>query len=206
MKQQMKLLNLYKKKFHHAKIKTMEKLILASASPRRKEILAKAGYNFKIIPSNYDEKICNKPYSEELVENCAYNKALDVFKNNKDSIVIGADTVVVLDNIILGKPKDNLEARKMLQNLSGRTHFVATSVCLISSNKHIRKTEKTFVTFRKLSESEIMNYINNYNPLDKAGSYGIQDDNFNFAIKTEGELDNVIGFPIKLFQELLKKL
>lgn len=181
-------------------------LILASASPRRKDILSKAGYDFKIIPSNYDEKICNKIYSEKLVENCAYNKALDiyknVFKNNPGSIVIGADTVVVLDNTILGKPKDIFEAQKMLKSLSNKTHFVATSICLMNSQKFICATEKTFVTFRKLKDIEIINYVNNCNPLDKAGSYGIQDKNFDFAIKTDGELDNVIGFPLKLFEKL----
>jgi len=180
------------------------KLILASASPRRKEILSKAGYNFEVIPSDYDEKICGLNYSKELVENCAYNKAFDVFKKVKgDYIIISADTVVVLNNKILGKPKDYDEAFNMLKELSDKTHFVATSVCLISSNNKILKdTELTYVTFRKLTDDDINSYILYHKPLDKAGSYGIQDTGFDFATKTEGELDNVIGFPVKLFEKL----
>lgn len=184
------------------------KLILASASPRRKEILSKAGYNFEVIPSDYDEKICGLNYSKELVENCAYNKALDVFKKVKgDYIIISADTVVVLNNKILGKPKDYDEAFNMLKELSDKTHFVATSVCLISSNNKILKdTELTYVTFRKLLDEEIENYLYTGKPYDKAGSYGIQDDNFDFAIKINGEIDNVIGFPYKLFKKMLDKI
>lgn len=180
-------------------------LILASASPRRKEILSKAGYDFKIVPSNYDEKICGMNYSKELVENCAYNKALEVSKHvTGEFIIIGADTVVVSDNLILGKPKDFGEAHNMLKSLSNKTHFVATSVCLISSNSKILKnTDITNVTFRKLKDEEIDSYILYHNPLDKAGSYGIQDKGFNFAINVEGELDNVIGFPLKLFENML---
>ena len=179
-------------------------LILASNSPRRKEILSKAGYDFKIVASNYDEKICGLKYSDELVENCAYNKALEVSKRlSGDFIVVGADTVVVSDDIILGKPKDYDEAHNMLLALSDKKHFVATAVCLISSNgKALKDIDVTTVTFRKLSDDEIDSYILYNNPLDKAGSYGIQDKNFNFAILVEGELDNVIGFPLKLFKKM----
>lgn len=179
-------------------------LILASNSPRRKEILLNAGFNFKVIPSNYDEKICAQIYSDALVENCAYNKALDVKNKVKDnSIIIGADTVVVLDNIILGKPKDESNAFDMLKSLSDKEHFVATSICLIKDEFIIKDTQKTYVTFRKLDEKEIWNYIKTKNPLDKAGSYGIQDDGFDFATCIKGELNNVIGFPLELFKTRL---
>ena len=179
-------------------------LILASNSPRRKDILTRAGYDFEIVPSNYDEKICGLDYSKELVENCAYNKALDVAgRLTGEFIIIGADTVVVSDNIILGKPKNEEDAFNMLQKLSDKTHFVATSVCIIaSSGKTVKDTDKTFVTFRKLSDNDILSYIKHSKPLDKAGSYGIQDPGFDFAIKIEGELDNVIGFPLKLFKNM----
>ncbi len=178
-------------------------LILASSSPRRKEILSKAGYDFKIIPSNYDEKLCNKKFKVDDVELCAMNKALDVKnKTKKDDIIIASDTVVVLNNIILGKPKDKKEAFKMLKALSNNTHFVLTSVCLIKNDKILKGSEKTFVTFRKLNDDEIINYIETKNPLDKAGSYGIQDKGFDFDLKIKGEIDNVIGFPIKLFKKL----
>ncbi len=179
-------------------------MILASNSPRRKEILLKAGYDFKIVPSNYDEKISNLAYNQNLVENCALQKALEVQKRLKTSdLIISSDTVVVLNNKILGKPKDEKEAFLMLSNLSDNTHFVATSICLVKENKILKDTQKTFVTFRKLEDEEIINYIKTKHPLDKAGSYGIQDENFDFNINLDGELDNVIGFPLKLFKKLL---
>ena len=180
-------------------------LILASNSPRRKELLAQAGYDFEVVPSNYDEKISGLTFSGELVENCAYNKALEVAGHQQgDFIVIGADTVVVSNNVILGKPKDYDEAFNMLKSLSDKTHFVATSICPINSEcKILKNTDITYVTFRKLSSDEINSYILYKNPLDKAGSYGIQDDGFDFAVNIDGELDNVIGFPVKMFKEML---
>ena len=180
-------------------------LILASNSPRRKEILNHAGYNFKIIPSNYDEKFKNSNYSKEKIENCAKEKALNVAKSN-NGIIIAADTVVVLDNIILGKPKNKDNAINMLLNLSNRTHFVATSICLIYKDKILKDTDITYVTFRKLNKTEIIKYIEEKNPLDKAGSYGIQDEGFDFAVNIKGETDNVIGFPLKLFKNLLNDM
>lgn len=182
------------------------KLILASQSPRRKEILEKNGFKFEIISSNYDENIIGKKFSENLVETCAYNKAFDVYKNNEDGLIISADTVVVVDNIILGKPKDKNEAFKILTKLSNRTHLVATSICLIKNGKFVSGTKITNVTFKELTVDDIINYIEKAKPFDKAGSYGIQDKDFDFAIKIDGELDNVIGFSIELFKELLEKI
>ncbi len=181
-------------------------IILASASPRRKEILLNAGYNFKIIASKYDEKISNKAYSTSLVENCALNKAKEVFENNKNSLIVASDTVVVIDNKILGKPKDEKEAIDMLLNLSNKEHFVATSICLIYKDKILLDTQKTFVTFKKLTLNEIKTYIKDKKPFDKAGSYGIQDNGFDFAIKINGDLDNVIGFPLRLFKKMLSQI
>lgn len=185
----------------------MKEIILASQSPRRKEILKNAGFNLKIIPSNYDEKICGFDYSTELVENCAYQKALEV-KNrlNDNEVIVAADTVVVLNGKILGKPKDELEAFNMLKSLSNKTHFVATSFVIIKDSIVIKDTQKTFVTFRELSDSEIKEYIKLKNPLDKAGSYGIQDDGFDFAVELTGELNNVIGFPLELFLKRLGEI
>ncbi|MBQ4646508.1 MAG: septum formation protein Maf [Candidatus Gastranaerophilales bacterium] len=183
------------------------KIVLASASPRRKGILQNFGYQVIVKPSGYDEKINGLLYSDDLVINCAFQKALDVKKQIGDSeLIIAADTVVVNNGIILGKPKDKNEAFEMLDELSNKTHFVATSICLMYQNQVVKGVEKTFVTFRKLEKEEIENYINTKNPLDKAGSYGIQDEGFDFAIKLSGELDNVIGFPMKLFKEYLLKL
>ncbi len=179
-------------------------IILASASPRRKEILEKAGYEIKIIPSNYKEGILNQKYSDYLVENCAYQKAFDVkTRGYEKDIIIGADTVVVLNNKILGKPENKQDAFDMLKSLSDKTHFVATSICLIKGNNVKIAVDKTFVTFRKLTDKEINEYIKTKNPLDKAGSYGIQDIGFDFYTKIDGEIDNVIGFPLKLFESML---
>lgn len=183
------------------------KIILASASPRRKAILENFGYKVTVIPSSYDEKINGLSYSDILVENCAYQKALDVKKQIGDNqLIIAADTVVVNNGRILGKPIDKNNAIEMLQNLSDKTHFVASAICLIRKGQIIKATEKTYVTFKKLSEEDIITYIENNKPFDKAGAYGIQDENFNFAIKLNGELDNVIGFPMKLFKRELSKL
>ena len=179
------------------------KIILASSSPRRYEILTRRKYNVEVIPSNYDEKINGMVYSDELVKNCAYQKALDVKNRVGDEIlIVAADTVVVNDGVILGKPKDKDEAFKMLCDLSNKTHFVATAVCIMHKGRELTGIDKTFVTFKELSSDEIWDYINNYNPLDKAGSYGIQDKDFNFAIKLKGNLDNVIGFPVETFKSL----
>ena len=176
------------------------KIILASKSPRRYDILKNNGYNLEIVPSDFDEKINGKVYSDELVINCAYQKALDVKNKVGDNkLIVSADTVVVNNNLILGKPKDKMEAQQMLADLSNKTHFVATAICLIYQGKIFKGIEKTYVTFRKLSKTDIINYIHIKNPLDKAGSYGIQDEGFDFATKVEGEIDNVIGFPMKLF-------
>lgn len=183
-----------------------KKLILASNSPRRKDILKNNGYDFKIIPSDYDEHISNKIFSNSLVENCAYKKALDVYKkiNDNNHIIISADTVVVLDKIILGKPKDEKDAFNTLKKLSAKTHFVATSICLMLGEKVIKDTQITYVTFRDLNDSEIKDYIISKCPLDKAGSYGIQDEGFDFAVNVEGEFDNVVGFPLELFEKNIK--
>lgn len=183
------------------------KLILASASPRRAGILKNFGYDITIMPSNYSEKINGLFYSDNLIENCAYQKALEI-KNRigADILIVSADTVVVNNGIILGKPKNKIEAIEMLHDLSNKTHFVSTSICLMHKNQILKNTQKTYVTFRELSDTDILNYIETQKPFDKAGSYGIQDENFDFVIKINGELDNVIGFPMKLFKAELNKL
>lgn len=180
------------------------KIILASASPRRNEILKAQGYNPIVVPSSFDEQINSLKYSDGLVENCAYQKALDV-KNRlgDDELIISADTVVVNNGIILGKPKDKDDAIKMLNELSNKTHFVATSICLIYKGQVLKATDKTYVTFKKLTNDDILNYLNSKKPFDKAGSYGIQDEGFDFAVEIIGQLDNVIGFPMQLFKEKL---
>lgn len=180
-----------------------KKIILASCSPRRKDILEKMGLEFKVIPSDYDENLENFDFSYEKIENFAYNKAKSVFDKLKNhspftihnSIIIGADTVVVLNKKILGKPKNEAEAMDMLTQLSGNKHSVVTSICIIdtltSENKIISTT--SYVEFSTLSEDLIKNYINHYRPFDKAGSYGIQELPEGFVKNIEGSFENIIG-------------
>ena len=193
-----------------------KKLILASVSPRRKEILKENGIDFEVIlPTGKEKNIVGKNYSEELVNDCAIAKAKSVAENLGASsqivgdsytspIIVSCDTVVVNDGIIIGKPKDREDAINILKSLSGKTHIVASSVCVISGNDIKVAHEITKVTFRELREKEIENYIDRCNPLDKAGSYGIQDEGFDFAVKVDGNLDNVIGFPMNSFKKIIK--
>jgi len=183
------------------------RIILASASPRRKLILEEFGYDVIVMPSGYDEKINNLVYSDYKIENCAYKKALDVANSfDSNDIVVAADTVVVYGGKILGKPKDREEAIKTLTMLSGKIHFVATAVCVMYKNQVLKKAEKTYITFKRLSRKEIIDYVDNMKPFDKAGSYGIQDDGFNFVRDIRGDLNNVIGFPMKTFNMLMGRL
>ncbi len=188
----------------------MGKIILGSSSPRRFDILKQLNLDFEVIPSSYVEKHDQTDFSYDFVENLAYNKALAVAKvlNKKEEYypVIGADTIVVIDNKILGKPENFDNAFSMLKNLSGKTHFVVTAVSVVNSENLQAKTESctTYVTFNELSNEQIINYINNYKPFDKAGAYGIQELPDGFVKEVKGELDNVIGLPSKLLSELLK--
>lgn len=187
----------------------MGKIILASSSPRRLGILKKMKLDFDVIPSEYDEPHNQTAFSYEFVENLAYNKALDVAqklnKRNEEHLVIGADTIVVIDNKILGKPKDYEDAIEMLELLSDKTHFVVTAVAVINSKNltYKIKSDTTYVTFEKLTTEQINYYIDNFKPFDKAGSYGIQELPQGFVKSVKGELDNVIGLPSKIVSELL---
>lgn len=185
-------------------IMKIEKIILASASPRRREILKKNGIDFEVIVPSGDEKnIVGEKYSEELVNECAIAKAKSVGASYTSPIIVSCDTVVVNDGIIIGKPKDREDAIKILKSLSNKTHIVASSVCVMRGDEIKVAHEITKVTFRELSEKEIEDYIDRCNPLDKAGSYGIQDEGFDFAVKVEGNIDNVIGFPMKAFNSII---
>ena len=181
----------------------IEKIILASASPRRREILKENGIDFEVIVPEGDEKnIVGEKYSEELVNECAIAKAKSVGASYTSPIV-SCDTVVVNDGIIIGKPKDREDAVKILKSLSGKTHMVASSVCVTRDDDVKVAHEITKVTFRELKDKEIEEYIYRCKPLDKAGSYGIQDEGFDFAVKVEGNIDNVIGFPMKAFNSII---
>lgn len=182
--------------------------ILASASPRRKELLTQAGLSFEAIPSHISETTTMlKPHA--IVKELSFQKAWDIYQtaNPAGRTVIGADTVVAYRGEILGKPADEEEALSMLCLLSGRTHQVYTGVTLIlkqGAEPSIRSFyEKTDVTFYPISRQELISYINTKDPLDKAGAYGIQG---SFAIHVKqihGDYNNVVGLPIgRLYQEL----
>lgn len=187
----------------------MGKIILGSSSPRRADILKKLKLDFEIIPSSYVEPHDQTDFSYAYVEDLAYNKALNVAKSiNYPATIIGADTIVVIDNKILGKPKDKQEAFNMLNLLSGKTHFVVTSIAVIDSKTMTSeiKSTTTYVTFEKLTQEQINYYIDTYKPFDKAGSYGIQEMPKGYIKEVEGCLDNVIGLPTETLLELLNKL
>ena len=184
----------------------MGKIVLGSSSPRRSDILKALKLDYEVIPSAYVEPHDQADFSYSYVESLAYNKALDVAKKlDYEAKVIGADTIVVIDNKILGKPKDEQDAYNTLKMLSGRTHFVVTSVAVVESPSldYRVKSDTTYVTFENLTEQQISYYIQNYKPLDKAGSYGIQELPDGYVKKIEGSLDNVIGLPSKTLLELL---
>ena len=183
----------------------MKHIILASASPRRKEILELAGLKFDVMPSDAQE-ITTKTAPNEVVMELASLKAKDIYKKSeKQSMIVGADTVVAYQGQILGKPTDEADAKRMLTMLSGQTHEVYTGVCVIEDGKTKTFYEETKVTFYEISDEQIDRYIKTGEPMDKAGSYGIQGKAAVFIKGIEGDYYNVVGFPIARFlQEITK--
>jgi len=184
----------------------MKKIILASSSPRRRRILTDMGLEFEVISPEYDENISRKAFSYELIENTALNKALSILhKTDRNSAVISADTAVIYNSIIIGKPKDYDDAVRMLKMLSGKTHKVITGVCLIDTEtgRKIIKSDTSEVSFNELSPEIIKDYVLNFKPYDKAGSYGIQELSDGWVKETMGEYDNIIGMPSKLLKEMM---
>lgn len=182
-------------------------ILLASSSPRRQELIKELGIKFTIIdPPYYEEKIPEKLSRQKIAEHIAGNKA-ELFTGLKNNdLIITADTIVWIDNKVLGKPSDYKDAFEMLRSLSGKDHYVITGVCLKSVKKiHIFHSE-TLVRFSEISDDEINYYIENFKPYDKAGAYGIQEWIGEIAVeRIEGSFYNVMGLPIqKLYQELKK--
>ena len=189
-----------------------KRIILASSSPRRKALFQLVGFEFDVIASEFDESDEEYAIPEVHVLELARKKAIKVAESIEDGIIVGADTIVVLNNEIIGKPDNAEHARLMLKKLSGRTHIVYTGYAIVEKPtfKCINEYEKTSVTFRDLSENEIDDYIKTGSPLDKAGAYGIQDQGAVFVKKVDGCFYNVMGFPISHFyislREFLKQL
>jgi septum formation protein len=184
--------------------------VLASASPRRKELLAELITTFEICPSNADENVASYSSPEDLVLQLAALKAQEVAlrPEHEGKIVIGSDTVVAFDGEVLGKPKDEADAFRMLKMLSGKKHAVYTGVCFARKQGEDfyqeTRAEKTDVYFVELSDDWIHAYIAGGSPMDKAGAYGIQDGGL--VKKIEGSYTNVVGFPIELVQEMIKEI
>ena len=185
----------------------MPKIILASNSPRRKELLKKIGLEFEVIPSNFEENLPDDNFSYEKIENLAVNKARDVEKRITDpAIIIAADTVVVLNGKILGKPHSKQEAKEMISSLSGKTHEVITSIAMINTEnkKTLINSTSTKVTFRKISQEEVEKYISTDEPYDKAGAYAAQGLAAIFIEKINGCFNNVVGISVFEVAKMLK--
>ncbi|MRX71427.1 septum formation inhibitor Maf [Bacillus lacus] len=180
-------------------------LVLASGSPRRKEILENVGLSFTIAVSDIEEIIEEGASPSEAVSSLAAQKAQSIADRFQHSFVIGADTVVVLDGVILGKPRDKEEAFSMLSGLSGSTHSVLTGVCLMQGSRTVSFYESTSVTFYELSETEIRSYIESGEPMDKAGAYGIQGLGSLLVKELHGDYFSVVGLPVARTIRELKK-
>ena len=171
-------------------------IILASESPRRRELIKKITKEFTVIPANIDESMLHIPACD-LPGELSKLKAYDVFAKYPNDKVLACDTVVIIDGQILGKPHSKEEASKMLHQLSGRKHVVISGYTLISKEKEVTRTVRTYVYFNKLSDELIDKYIASGSPMDKAGAYGIQDKEFDLVSHIEGSFDNVIGLPVE---------
>ena len=179
-------------------------LILASESKRRVEILKMLGYSFFVIPSRIEEGYRQNPLI--AARRLAYQKAFKVWKEYKFSTVLGADTLVVLGEKILGKPKDEEQAKNMLRTLSGRWHKVITAVAILSPKGKILFHDTAWVKFRKIDEGEIDEYIKTKEPLDKAGAYGVQGLGAKFVERIRGDFYTVMGLPASKTDRVLKFL
>ncbi|HEX6770956.1 MAG TPA: Maf family protein [Acidobacteriaceae bacterium] len=183
------------------------KIILASASPRRRELLAQAGFTFDVITTDIPE--LRKPGEDPIrfVTRLAREKAEAVAECHSippDTMVLGADTIVLVDDEVLGKPNDGADAARMLRLLSGRTHQVITGVCVLKGRERQRAAEVTFVRFNTLSDQEIEDYIATGEPLDKAGAYAIQGRAGRWVPRIHGCYFNVVGLPLALVSSMIE--
>jgi septum formation protein len=191
-------------------------IVLASASPRRQELLRIAGIPFTVQPADIDESPLADESPRGCAERLARGKALAVSQSRPRDCVLGADTIVVVDDAILGKPRDADDAARMLRMLSGRTHAVITGVCLVSpvvsgqgsvasEADLVTASETTLVTFCELSDDEIHDYVVTGEPMDKAGAYAIQGMASRWIPRIEGDYSNVVGLPVALVYRMLRE-
>ena len=182
-------------------------IILASASPRREQLLKQIGLVFRIIPSEAAEDQIEASLPEQYVQKCALAKAIMTRQQvNPADIVIGADTVVVLDGIIYGKPSDAADARRMLGKLAGRTHSVLSGLAVVSANGQVTRAVETKVTLSELSSQQIERYVASGEPMDKAGAYAIQGLGAMFVERIDGCYYNVVGLPLQALTQILATL
>jgi len=185
----------------------MRTIILASASPNRRKIFERLGIPFTVEESGYEEDMTLGLAPRELVQHLALGKAQAVAARHPDALVIGADTVVVLDGKVFGKPDTPESAREMLRKLSGTMHVILTGLALVdaASGTHSTRVEETRVTFRALSDEEITAYIESGESFGRSGAYAIQGGGMRFVEKIEGDIDNAAGLPLAVVREELEK-
>ncbi len=182
-------------------------IVLASASPRRQELLKNAGIEFAVKPANIPETRQEGEAPQVFAERMAKEKARAVWPvtQDEDEYVLGADTIVAVDDLVLGKPEDEQDAARMLRLLSGRKHQVITGVCLVGINFEDVRSETTTVHFSALSDDDIRDYIATGEPMDKAGAYAIQGMASRWISKIEGDYSNVVGLPVVLVLQMLRE-
>lgn len=186
-------------------MKTYQGLILASKSPRRKELLQDCGFGYRIVSCDCDETIQENLPIEKAIEQIAYQKAKTVLQAFPDQLVLGCDTMVIYQGQLLGKPKDREDAKRMLIQLSGQTHHVISGVAILGSDTHIVFHDITEVTFYDIEEDLLELYLDSDEPYDKAGAYGIQGKGKLFVKEIHGDYYNVMGLPVaKIYCELKK--
>lgn len=180
-------------------------IILASASPRRKELLKTIVNDFKVITADINEEESYSLPPFDAVRDIAYRKGIEIHEKHPSDVVISADTIVILDDQIIGKPKDEEDAKRILRLLSGKKHLVVTAYCIFKNVMVLEKLVMSDVIFNELSDELIDAYVASGSPLDKAGAYGVQDnDKFPIVKEVKGSMNNVIGFPIENIEEDLK--
>ena len=183
------------------------KYVLASKSPRRQELMKLISSDFIVATEDIDEESSYKLSPIKAVEDIARRKGEAVEKYYPEDLIISADTIVVLDNQIIGKPIDELDAKRILKELSGKSHYVHTGFRIKYLNKEIISHVTSEVIFNELSDELINKYVKSGSPLDKAGAYGVQDnDKFPIIKKVIGSVDNVVGFPVKEIKELIEQI
>lgn len=182
----------------------MTRYILASGSPRRKDLLSQILNQFDIIPAKGEEKVNLSLFPEHIACGLAEQKCDEVFARFPEATVVGCDTVVVFEGEVLGKPRDREDAARTLKRLSGKTHYVITGVCIRNKRKKLIRYDKTEVRFNVLDDQFIRIYVDGGSPLDKAGSYGIQDEGV--VKEYYGSYTNVVGLPVTLVKKMLEEM